>query len=75
MKIRQRQKLVWVFTCHDCHTVLELDKTDFDTKIVYDNYGNEYAAAYISTPCPVCGRVWDNVARGKCHSELVPVEE
>lgn len=68
MKIRQRQKRVWVFTCPRCNTVLELDETDFEVKDVYGR-----AIKYISTPCPVCGKLWDNVEMNSCRSELIPV--
>lgn len=70
MKIRQRQKRVWVFTCSKCDTVLELDETDFKIEEVYGR-----AVKYISTPCPVCGKLWNNVDQIGCRSELIPVEE
>jgi hypothetical protein len=74
MKIVQRQKQVWEFTCHKCHTILELDETDFAARTIMHG-GEEYRHYYIATPCPVCGKLWDSIERVHCKMEFVPVEE
>ena len=74
MRIVQRQKKVWEFTCPECYTILELDETDFAAKMTMIS-GIEYRFYYIRTPCPVCGKLWDNIERGRCERKLVPIEE
>lgn len=75
MKILQRQKRVWRFTCRQCETLLELDETDFETKITTLGNGNRMVTERIATPCPVCGKIWNNIEKSQCITLLIPVEE
>lgn len=74
MKILQRQKRVWIFTCHQCDTVLELDETDFETRKI--NYvGGSITVEHIATPCPVCGKLWSNVEKSRCATKVIPIDD
>jgi hypothetical protein len=78
MKTLKRQKLVWEFTCPGCHTLLELDETDFKTVTYVDTYGDKVTGYdCLATPCPICGITWRKVNKNSSslHEKLVPVEE
>ena len=57
MIIEKREKKYWRMRCHQCDTLLLLDETDFTEREVYT--GVKFKR--VSTPCPVCGKLWDNV--------------
>ena len=71
MKIEQRFQKLYSFTCHNCHTKLLLDDNDFTTKVLD---GTNIKVDYISTPCPVCGKLWDNVSKNYCPSKYIPID-
>lgn len=70
MIIEKRQKEYWRMTCHKCHTVLLLDESDFTTTNCYGVYFTR-----VSTPCPVCGHVWDNIEQTRLERVLKEVED
>lgn len=72
MIIEQQYRKMYSFTCYNCHTRLLLEESDFKTDIMY--YGNNTVEfTHISTPCPVCGKLWDNVEKYRCSTRMIPI--
>ena len=81
MKVLKRQRLVWEYTCPKCHTLLELDETDFVDEIVMStnvktSERSYHRACYAKTPCPVCGQIFRDLNKEDpdLYTKLIPIE-
>ena len=73
MIIERRQKLMYSFTCYECHTALLLDETDFKDTVIFKGTSVEIMVKYISSPCPVCGKVWNNVEQNGLRVKFIEI--
>lgn len=81
MKILKKQKLVWEYTCPKCHTLLELDETDFENEIVaktnLETLERDYIyACYVKVSCPVCGKSFRELSKEdpNLYTKLIPID-
>ena len=73
MRIVQRQKWVFIYTCGKCWTKLELDESDFTEKKPFES--STYTQDYANVNCPVCGRSLSNLTKIDFDRLLVPIKD
>ena len=60
---------VYKWNC-TCGKELYFEDSDFETRTEVIG-PNVLELERVKTPCPVCGRLWDNLSKGSCHMMFV----
>ena len=64
MKLGKKTVTVYPWHC-TCGQELLFEESDFELKCIFEGTANETWLPYINTPCPVCGRLWNNLSKNQ----------